>query len=805
MNQISTRQHTLPVFGLLAVLALLMLALGVRPVAAAGIVVNSNADTVAVDGVCTLREAIINANNDDQSGSVDCTAGSLADTITFDADYTITLVDRQLPQITTEMTITGKGAANTIIQASTCNPVTLPGGCTPASWRAFYVDSTGNLTLDGLTVRHGVSDNATYGGGGISNLGTLTVINSTISGNTTISGGGGISYFGTLTVINSTISGNNSDYSGGGIAGSSTLTVSNSTISGNMAIDEGGGVYSNGGILDIIDSTISGNVSGKTGGGITSQNKKAQITNSTVKGNTVNGYGGAGGGIYVKDDLAVTNSTISNNAVNGGNGRGGGVYIRSLAAPVIKITNSTISGNTAVVGGGLYQDYNAITMINSLLTANGPNNCGNLVADASNIADDASCGSATQKTAGEINLAPLADNGGPTQTHALMAGSAAIDFNASASCTGAPVNGLDQRGETRPQGAGCDTGAFEGISPYGAIRIVKVADPADGTVFSFTDDIEAPNGFDLSSSTTLTRTFSNVIPNSYTVTETDKPGWPLTDLGCTAATSTVTPNLAGGLVFVNPLVAGDTVTCTFTNTQCQPGFFDDGGNACVEAPEGNFVDQPGATSPTECLPGTYQPDTGRTECLRADPGYYVPGYGATEQTECPAGETSEAGATECQPIITSYCPAGPNVGYVMTDLLGVGQGSPTKGIRTRKLVIPYYQDVASLYGQLASVESGGVMKYVRFRYPDNSKVQIYAPTSLGLSRPSPSTGGAASWTRATSMSRASSSGAPRATRRRGPSCCGRPTTRPRNTPMSSRRSARASRTTWPGRRASTSA
>ncbi len=80
----------------------------------------------------------------------------------------------------------------------------------------------------------------------------------------------------------------------------------------------------------------------------------------------------------------------------------------------------------------------------------------------------------------------------------------------------------------------------------------------------------------------------------------------------------------------------------------------------------------------------------------------------------------------------SFCPVDPNVGLAAcTDLLGVGQGSPTKGIRTRKLVIPNYQDVASLYGQLASVESGGVMKYVRFRYPDDSKVQIHDPTSLG--------------------------------------------------------------------------
>ena len=59
----------------------------------------------------------------------------------------------------------------------------------------------------------------------------------------------------------------------------------------------------------------------------------------------------------------------------------------------------------------------------------------------------------------------------------------------------------------------------------------------------------------------------------------------------------------------------------------------------------------------------------------------------------------------------------------------MGQGSPKKGVRTRKLVIPNYQDVASLYGQLASVESGGVMKYVRFRYPNGTNEQIHAPTS----------------------------------------------------------------------------
>ncbi len=74
------------------------------------------------------------------------------------------------------------------------------------------------------------------------------------------------------------------------------------------------------------------------------------------------------------------------------------------------------------------------------------------------------------------------------------------------------------------------------------------------------------------------------------------------------------------------------------------------------------------------------------------------------------------------------CPVDPNVGNLQTDLLGVGQGSTTKGIRTRKLVIPNYQNVDSLYGQLAAVDVG-VMRWVRFRNPNNTYVQINDATS----------------------------------------------------------------------------
>lgn len=121
--------------------SLLTAALGIQPAYAASIVVNSADDTVANDGACALREAITNANADNQSGSTDCAAGAGADAITFAADYIITLVGSQLPAITSEITINGNGAANTIIEASICNPVTLPGGCTPATYRVLEVAS----------------------------------------------------------------------------------------------------------------------------------------------------------------------------------------------------------------------------------------------------------------------------------------------------------------------------------------------------------------------------------------------------------------------------------------------------------------------------------------------------------------------------------------------------------------------------------------------------------------------------------------------------------------------------------------
>ncbi|OQY86066.1 MAG: hypothetical protein B6D40_02125, partial [Anaerolineae bacterium UTCFX3] len=233
-------------FVLLSLTTILSLTLpwagGVQPARAAGvIVVDSADDTVGNDGACTLREAITNAN--DAATYPDCAAGSGADVITFAADYTITL-GSQLPAVTSQITITGNGASNTIVQADAAPNV--------ATYRVFEVSAAGNLTLDGLTVRHGRCNGAcatnTTDGGGILNIGgTVTVTNSALSGNSADDGGGGIysDNYSTVTVTNSALSNNSAGYGGGIYSNNySTVTVTNSALSGNSATySNGGGIF----------------------------------------------------------------------------------------------------------------------------------------------------------------------------------------------------------------------------------------------------------------------------------------------------------------------------------------------------------------------------------------------------------------------------------------------------------------------------------------------------------------------------------------------------------------------------------
>ena len=287
-------------------------------------------------------------------------------TVTFSCSGTITL--------TSGVWI----AANTTIDGSGQN-VTLSGG---DAHQVFFVLSGVTLNLNKLTIADGNAGE----GGGIRNDGTLTVSNSTFSGNSVFNEGGGIynNTSGTLTVSNSTFADNQGNNSGGGIANYGTLTVSNSTFAGNRA-DYGGGIY-NGGTATL---------------------KNTIVANSPVGGNCA--------------------GTISD---------GGG----NLSYP-----------------------------------------------------DDGTCPGIIH---GDPRLGPLQANGGPTQTMALGAGSPARDTADAAICAAAPVNNLDQRGVARPQGAGCDIGAFEAgttlvtnanDSGPGSLRQI-LADADPGVIITFAGD-----------------------------------------------------------------------------------------------------------------------------------------------------------------------------------------------------------------------------------------------------------------------------------------------------------------------------
>jgi predicted outer membrane repeat protein len=206
------------------------------------------------------------------------------------------------------------------------------------------------VTLSGIAIRNGKADH----GGGIYNAGKVTITGSTISANTAEWDGGGIYNEGIMDMTGSTISGNTGRDGGGiyngGFIIPATLKVTDSTISGNTAESFGGGIY-NAGTATITGSTISENT-GSNGGGICNWGfiipATLKVTDSTISGNTAESFFGGGicnGGIENPGILSVTGSSISGNT-----GRyGGGIYNACTAT----ITGSTISENTGWDGGGI--------------------------------------------------------------------------------------------------------------------------------------------------------------------------------------------------------------------------------------------------------------------------------------------------------------------------------------------------------------------------------------------------------------------------------------------------------------------
>jgi hypothetical protein len=272
----------------------------------------------------------------------------------------------------------------------------------------------------------------------------------TISGDTDNNGTGDVTVFNfnsdiTATLDSLIITKGHSTGFGGGIYNGATLTITNSMLSENSADSGGGGIY--------------------TWGPLT-------ITNSTISDNSLTkvdcAHSNGGGGIYNGATTIITNSTLSgNSAIISCSQNGGGIY--NSAGKTLTITNSTFSGNSGGAGGG-GGIYNAGTLNykNTIIAdSSSGGDCvssGTIVINDHNLVEDGTCSALFN---GDPKLIALADNGGPTQTMALDTNSIAI--NKGASCSAAPVNGLDQRGFARNDGS-CDIGAYE----YGAAPLRKL-------------------------------------------------------------------------------------------------------------------------------------------------------------------------------------------------------------------------------------------------------------------------------------------------------------------------------------------
>ena len=299
-----------------------------------------------------------------------------------------------------------------------------------------------------------ITDNtANVGGGIINDGGSMAISDTTVSGNSATSwAGGGIlnDARGTMTVTNIVATGNSAS-DGAGITNRATLEIAYTTVSGNT----GGGVANFGaGILEIRDSTVSDN----TGPGILNGNV-VTIRNTTISGNTAD-YGGAiaGGGTVTLENCTLSDNTAASHG-------GGAIH---MWESTISMTNCTVSGNTGEPGAAILNAKGTITLKNTIIANNsGPSCSGNPFGlGASNLTDDTTCTAAAGFTfVTNVGLGPLADNGGPTHTHALLAGNPAVDAGVDSICPD-----IDQRGVSRPQdgdgdgSARCDIGAFE-LSP----------------------------------------------------------------------------------------------------------------------------------------------------------------------------------------------------------------------------------------------------------------------------------------------------------------------------------------------------
>ena len=450
------------------------------------------------NGVCTLRAAIEEANalngpvtivfDVRLSGTIDLSAGTAApleisapitieglgaDVITVSGADTVRVFDVlddgaatiTALTIANGMSPVGGGASVALAAKLNLEQCQLTGNqATEFGGGAIFNDGEVTVTATQFSLNFAAAD-----GGAIVSNGPLTITDSGFTNNEASLQGGAIAAFGMLSVQMSTFDVNRGA-NGGAIAAAGQVAITDSTFSTNQATF-GGGAISSGGQLTIERSTFTQNTA--SDGGAINATEGLTLINSTFSGNQARFNGGA-----VFSDIAanvfINNTTIANNTANSDDqdgGQGGGIFLTDpqlTGRGFVEIANTIIGNNVALLGG----------VVGNI---NNPDCFGFIDVSAYNLIR-------TVKAQCQINfdlnnaslfdvdplLGPLADNGGPTQTLALLQGSPAIDTGnpATVATGGNSCEDIDQRGEVRPRngkGAGatprCDIGAFEVQSP----------------------------------------------------------------------------------------------------------------------------------------------------------------------------------------------------------------------------------------------------------------------------------------------------------------------------------------------------
>jgi predicted outer membrane repeat protein len=334
---------------------------------------------LAINGLCTLRAAIMQANHDAGPATVNLPAGV----------YTLTRVafdDTALGgdlDISDDLTIQGAGAGVTIVD----------GNGAVTGDRVFHVLFTASqVTLSGLSIRNGIASTATnpsglgggiYRQGNFSDTALLRLSHVAIENNAVLGGGGLFAERSVVTVNDSVLSANTAAGSGGGLGmdgatAASAITLTNTLLEGNAAKD-GGGIYASRTYVTLSGVTVHANTASRNGGGFSALEIFLAVHDSTVYGNTADAYGG---GIALDD---VGSSVIDHTQIYSNTAQNGGGLVTTLfASNRITLLNSTLHHNHAASEGGAVFDANeAMVISRTVIDANSAGtNGGGIVGNA---------------------------------------------------------------------------------------------------------------------------------------------------------------------------------------------------------------------------------------------------------------------------------------------------------------------------------------------------------------------------------------------------------------------------------------